>query len=225
VIDYYLRAGAVLLPHLRDRLLPCPERRPDWMETAATSCVANDLPAIVWLANAGAVELHPSLALRDDLDRPTALVFDLDPGDGADLDACREVALLLRGMFDQLGLRTFPKTAGSNGIQVCVPLNTDVDHADAEPFAKAVAETLGKAARRGRVLVGWSQKAAVAPYSLLANERPAVSMPLAWDEVEGAPADELEPDPEAALARIDARGDLFAPVLTLRQELPSFGSG
>jgi bifunctional non-homologous end joining protein LigD len=265
VIDYYLRAGTILLPHVRDRLLSlhrypdgvegtrfwekqCPARRPGWMETAPMwseskqenidFCVANDLPAIVWLANFGALELHPSLALRDGVEKPTVLVFDLDPGEGAGFDDCREVALLVRGMFDQLKLQTFPKTTGSKGIQVYVPLNRDVSYDGTKPFAKAVAETLersfpdrvvasmAKAARKNRVLVDWSQntahKSTVAPYSLRARERPTVSMPLTWDEVEDADAGELVFDSEAALARLDARGDLFAPVLTLQQELPSF---
>jgi bifunctional non-homologous end joining protein LigD len=265
VLDYYLRVGAVLLPHVRDRLLSlhrypdgvegtrfwekqCPARRPDWMETAPMwsenkkenidFCVANDLPAVVWMANYGALELHPSLALREDVQRPTVLVFDLDPGEGADLDDCREVALLLRGLFDQLKLETFPKTTGSKGIQVYVPLNSGASYDDTKPFARAVAETLersfpdrvvasmAKAARKNRVLVDWSQnsahKSTVAPYSLRAKERPTVSMPLTWDELKDAPLTELVFESEAALARIDARGDLFAPVLTLRQELPRF---
>jgi bifunctional non-homologous end joining protein LigD len=235
VLDYYLRVGAVLLPHVRDRLLsPCPDRRPDWMDI----CAANDLPALVWLANSGALELHPSLARHSDVQRPTALVFDLDPGEGADLDDCREVALLLRGMFGQLKLEAFPNTTGSKGIQVYVPLGGDVTYEETKPFAKAVAETLGrsfpdrvvargaKAARKGRVLVDWRQNAArkstVAPYSLRATERPTVSMPLTWDEVENAPTANLVFGPEAALERIEACGDIFAPVLTLRQELPRF---
>ena len=234
VIDYYLRAGAVLLPHVRDRLLSLPK------QAGIESCTPHDIAAIVWLANVGALELHPSLATRGAVERPTVLVFDLDPGDGAGLDDCREVALLVRAMFGQLGLATFPKTTGSKGMQVYVPLNTDVTYDDTKPFAKAVAEALArtypdkvvarmaKKERRGKVLVDWSQntahKSTVAPYSLRARVRPTVSMPLTWDEVEGADAAELVFESEAALARVDERGDLFAPVLTLCQELPSFDS-
>ena len=265
VIDYYLRIGAVLLPHVRDRLLSlhrypdgvegprfwekrCPERSPEWMEIAPMwseekranidFCTPREIASIVWLANFGALELHPSLAVRKDVDRPTVLVFDLDPGDGADLDDCREVALLVRAMFGQLGLEAFPKTSGSKGMQVYVPLNTDVTYDESKPFAKAVAETLArsypekvvsrmaKRERAGRVLVDWSQntahKSTVAPYSLRAKGRPTVSIPLTWDEVERADAEDLVFESEAALARVDERGDLFAPVLTLRQELPRF---
>jgi bifunctional non-homologous end joining protein LigD len=265
VIDFYLRIGATLLPHVRDRLLAlhrypdgvggtsfwekrCPSRRPDWLETASVPseakgedidyCVAADVASIVWMANFGALEVHPSLALRDDVERPTVLVFDLDPGEGAGFDDSREVALLVRGLFDQLGLEAFPKTSGSKGIQVYVPLNSEVTYDDTKPFAKAVAEALarsypdrvvsrmGKDERGGKVLVDWSQntahKSTVAPYSLRAKERPTVSMPLAWDEVEDVPADELVFEAEAAIARVEERGDLFAPVLTLKQELPDF---
>jgi bifunctional non-homologous end joining protein LigD len=209
VIDYYMRVGPVLLPHVRDR-----------------HDAPADLASLVRLANAEMFELRTSLARRDATERPTALVFGLDPGEGADLDDCRELALLLRGMFDQLGLATFPKTTGSAGMQVYVPLNDDVTYDDAEPFAKAVAETLTRGFPGQKVGADCSPNAAggsaIAPYSLRAEERPTVSMPLTWEEVQSAPAAELVFEPGAALRRVDERGDLFAPVLTLRQELPSF---
>jgi bifunctional non-homologous end joining protein LigD len=141
-------------------------------------------------------------------------------------------------MFDQLGLETFPKTTGSKGLQVYVPLNSEVTYDETKPFAKAVAETLArtysekvvsritKSVRGGKVLVDWSRntahKSTVAPYSLRATPHPTVSMPLTWEEVESAETAALVFEAEAALARVDERGDLFAPVLTLRQELPRF---
>ncbi len=265
VLDYYLRIGPALLPHVRDRLLSlhrypdgvegqrfwekqCPARRPGWMRTAPMwsenkkenieFCTATDIAAIVWLANFGALELHPSLATRDDVERPTVMVFDLDPGEGTGLDECREVALHLKGLFDQMKLETFPKTTGSKGIQVYVPLNGACTYDDTKPFSKAVAETLervypqlvvsrmAKERRAGRVLVDWSQnsahKSTVAAYSLRAKARPTVSMPLKWSEVESGPSEALVFESEAALKRVDERGDIFAPVLTLKQELPSF---
>src|SRR4051794_19190655 len=265
VIDYYLRVGGTLLPHVRDRMLSlhrypdgveggrfwekqCPARRPEWMETApmwseaknATIefCTATKLADIVWLANYGALELHPSLHTRDDVNRPTALVFDLDPGEGVGLDECREVALQVRALFDQMKLQTFPKVTGSKGIQVCVPLNGEAAYDETKPFSKAVAETLervypdrvvsrvAKAERSGRVLVDWSQntrhKSTVAPYSLRAKPRPTVSVPLTWNEVENGPSEALVFESDAAIARVEERGDIFAPVLTLRQALPSF---
>ena len=240
VIDYYLRVASVLLPHVRDRLLAL-HRYPDGVEgrhPTIDSCTPRDIASIVRLANCGGLELHPSLAAREAVDRPTVLVFDLDPGDGADLGDCREVALLVRAMFDQLGLEAFPKTSGSEEMQVYVPLNTEVTYDETKPFAKAVAETLArtypekvvsrmaKSARAGKVLVDWSRntahKSSVAPYSLRAKSTPTVSIPLTWDEVESADAHDLVFEAEAAVARVDERGDLFAPVLALRQELPRF---
>ena len=265
VIDYYLRVGPVLVPHVRDRLLSlhrypdgvegvrfwekrCPDRRPDWLGTASMwsegkgeeidFCVADSIAAIVWLANFAAIEMHPSLALSADVERPTVVAFDLDPGDGVGIVECCEVALLVRGMLDELGLESFAKTSGSKGVQVYLPLGAGAHYDQTKPFAKGLAEALeraypklvvsrmAKSARGGRVLVDWSQntahKSTVAPYSLRARERPTVSMPVRWEEVEARDPEALVFESELALERIEARGDLFAPVLTLQQELPRF---
>jgi bifunctional non-homologous end joining protein LigD len=267
VIDYYARIAPTLLPHLRGRPLTlkrypdgveaghfyekqCPSHRPDWVETAAVVaererktinfCLANDMPTLVWLANLADIELHPSLSLAEEVDRPTTLAFDLDPGEPADVLDCCRVAIWLRDMFASLDLECFPKTSGSKGLQVYVPLNTDVGYEQTKPFAKAVAELLekehpdtvvsrmAKDLRRGKVFVDWSQndrhKTTVSVYSLRARERPTVSTPLAWDEVEAAveadDAERLVFDSDALLERVDRLGDLFAPVLALHQELP-----
>ena len=222
VIDYYLRIGPALLPHVRDRL---PGN-------------VTDVAGIVSLANDGVLELRPSLSTRENPERPTFMVLDLSPGEGTGLDECRAVAMDLKRLFDQVKLEAFPKTTGSDGIQVYVPLGGDRTYDDTKPFAKAVAETLervypdrvvsriAKSARAGRVLVDWSQnsgnKSTLAPYSLRAEARPTVSMPLTWEEVDSGPSDALVFESEAALKRVDERGDLFAPVLTLKQDLPSF---
>jgi bifunctional non-homologous end joining protein LigD len=187
----------------------------------------------MWSANHANIELHVTLALGGDLQRPTAMVFDLDPGEPADISDCAEVALLLRGMFEQLGLESFAKTTGSKGLQVYVPLNSGVTYEQTKPFARQVAELLeskwpervtadmAKAKRRGKVLVDWSQndwhKSTVAVYSLRARERPTVSTPVSWDEVADG---KLDYDHAGVIKRIDEHGDLFAPVLTLAQELP-----
>jgi len=204
-------------------------------------CLCEDLPTLVWLANLAAIELHPSLSCADDLARPTTLAFDLDPGAPASVVQCCEVALLLQELFEELGLRAFAKSSGSKGLQVYVPLNTaNVTYARTKPFAHAVARLqesrrpelvvsrMAKAGRRARVLIDWSQndehKTTVAVYSLRARETPAVSAPLTWEEVRGCAS---SGDPEAlrfdaadVLARVRARGDLFSPVLSLRQQLP-----
>ena len=257
VIDYYTRIAPMVLPHPRDRPLTlkrypngvdaqyfyekrCPSHAPEWVRREQFQgieyCVCDDLPTLVWLANLADLELHPSLSLVDEDLRPTVMAFDLDPGDGAGLAECCEVALLLREALTQLGLESFAKTSGSKGIQVYVPLNNedvDYDHGT-KPLSKALARHLEaqhpklvvsqqkKELRKGKVLIDWSQndehKTTVGVYSLRARERPTVSTPLAWEELD-------EPELlvfEAAdvLERVERDGDLFAPVVELRQELP-----
>ncbi len=203
-------------------------------------CVCEDLPTLVWMAQLAALELHPSLSLAKAPDRPTALVFDLDPGAPADVLDCCRVGLRLRELFEHFGIECFPKTSGSKGLQVYVPLNTPTDYDETKPFARAIAQLLEKQTpdqvvskmkkveRRGKVFVDWSQnhrrKTTIAVYSLRARERPTVSTPVTWKEVERA-LDRDDPDSlvfETAdvLKRIDRQGDLFAPVLELKQKLP-----
>jgi bifunctional non-homologous end joining protein LigD len=153
------------------------------------------------------------------------------------------VGLVLHGLFEQLGLESFAKTSGSKGLQVYVPLNTPVGYDQTKPFAKRIAEVLEqrmpelvvsrmtKRLRPGRVLVDWSQndehKTTVTVYSVRARERPTVSTPVSWDEVrrchdQGDP-DLLSFDTERLLARVAEHGDLFAPVLSVVQQLPALG--
>jgi bifunctional non-homologous end joining protein LigD len=228
----------------------CPKHRPEWVATASIwseredgeieFCVCNDKPTLVWMAQLAALELHPSLSLARHMERPTVLAFDLDPGEPANVIDCARVALRVRGLFGELGVECFPKTSGGKGLQVYVPLNGRTTYATTKPYAHAVAELLErmypdeivsrmtKKLRKGKVFVDWSQntesKTTVAVYSLRARERPTVSTPLEWDEVEAA-AESGDPEPirfEAAQAieRVDERGDLFAPVLELKQRLP-----
>jgi bifunctional non-homologous end joining protein LigD len=267
VLDYYVRVADVMLPHLRDRLLhmhrypegvegprfwqkACPEHRPDWIPTAAVwsrdkqadidYCVVNEVAALLWAVNIGSIELHTSLHLRHDFQRPTVIAFDLDPGEGAGLLDCAEVALRLRDLLTGVGLRPFPKTSGSKGLQVYVPLGGEVSYAGTKPFSRAVAELLeeqtpdavvsrmAKELRTGRVLVDWSQntehKSMVCVYSVRAKARPTVSTALSWEELDQAvghgDAGTLVFEMGDVLERVAAHGDLFEPVLTLRQELP-----
>jgi bifunctional non-homologous end joining protein LigD len=269
LIDYYVRIAPVLLPHLHDRPLTlkrypdgvegkhfyekqCPSHRPDWVQTAAVwsrqnkknidFCLVNDLPTLVWTSNLADIELHTSLSLAEPVDRPTMMVFDLDPGAPANIIACCRVGVWLRDLFAQLKLESFAKTSGSKGLQVYVPLNTDeVTYDDTKPFARAVAELLEKqhpkqvvsrmtkSLRGGKVLIDWSQnddhKTTICVYSLRAKERPTVSTPVAWDEVEAASRRRsgkvLTFEHDEVLKRVERDGDLFAPVLALRQALPS----
>jgi bifunctional non-homologous end joining protein LigD len=260
VIDYYTRVAPALLPHLRGRALTLkrypngvdgkyfyekqkPSHAPDWVksETIETGdrdidfVICDDLATLVWLANLADIEMHPSLALAEDPDRPTVLAFDLDPGEPAALPECREVALLLRDTLADLGLDCHAKTSGSKGMQVYVPLNTAVTYDDTKPFAQALAQLLEKShpklivssmkksLRRGKVFIDWSQnsrhKTTIAVYSLRAREQPTVSTPVTWDEIADDSLD-LVFDTGDVLERIDEHGDLFAPVLETRQSLP-----
>jgi bifunctional non-homologous end joining protein LigD len=238
LIEWYAGMAEVLLPHLRGRPLTT-KRYPDGVE-AGHYCLVEDLPTLVRAANLADVELRTSLSLAAEMERPTAVVFDLDPGAPADVLDCAQVALWIRGMFQRLGLSSYPKTSGSKGIQLYLPLNTDVTYERTKPFAKAVAETLEakfgdrvvsrmtKAKRAGKVLVDWSQndrhKTTVSVYSLRAEQRPTVSTPLEWEEVEAAceagDPDRLVFDHADVLRRVEDRGDLFAPLLSEKQELP-----
>jgi bifunctional non-homologous end joining protein LigD len=260
VIDYYTRVAPVALRHLRGRALTLkrypngvdgkyfyekqkPSHAPEWVrsETIETGdrdidfVLCDDLATLVWLANLADLELHPSLARANDPDRPTVLAFDLDPGEPAALPECREVALLLRDTFADLGLECFAKTSGSKGMQVYVPLNTPVTYDDTKPFAQALAQLLErqrpklivssmkKSLRAGKVFIDWSQnsrhKTTVAAYSLRARERSTVSTPVTWDEVADDSLD-LVFDSGDVLERVERHGDLFAPTLDLEQTLP-----
>jgi bifunctional non-homologous end joining protein LigD len=257
VIDYYVRVAPALLPHLRRRPLTlkrypngveqshfyekrCPSHAPSWVKKARMIdidfCRCDDVPTLVWLANLADLELHPSLSRAGAPKRPTTLAFDLDPGAPAGLRECCEVALRLRETFAELGLECFPKTSGSKGMQVYVPLNSKVGYKETKPFARAIAQLLekrdkklvtsvmAKAKRRGKVFIDWSQndehKTTVSVYSLRARERPTVSTPLDWDEVEARDPDKLVFEASELLERIEERGDLFEPVERLEQKLP-----
>jgi bifunctional non-homologous end joining protein LigD len=204
-------------------------------------CVCEDLPTLVWMAQLAAIELHPSLSLGDKPEQPTVLAFDLDPGPPADVLDCGRVALRLREVLDHFGVECFSKTSGSKGMQLYVPLNTPTSYEETRPFAEAIARLLQKQTpdlvvakmgkktlRKGKVFVDWYQnnerKTTIAVYSLRARERPTASTPLTWEEVEAAVendnADSLVFEAGDVLKRVEKHGDLFAPVLELKQKLP-----
>ncbi|HUH81547.1 MAG TPA: DNA ligase D [Solirubrobacteraceae bacterium] len=266
LIDYYVAAAPVLLPHLAGRPLTvtrwpdgvegksffqkqAPAHRPEWVATASVPTerkridyvLAEDLATLVWLANLAAIELHTPLARAEEMQRPTCMVFDLDPGAPATVIECCRVALTLHGTFERLGLGSFAKTSGSKGLQVYVPLNhPQATYRQTKTFARTLAELLEqsepdlvvsrmtKSRRAGKVLIDWSQndarKTTVCVYSMRATERPGVSTPLEWEEVsaalDGGDPGRLAFTPEQALERIGRFGDLFADVLSLVQSLP-----
>jgi bifunctional non-homologous end joining protein LigD len=267
VIDYYARIAPAILPHLVGRALTrkrypdgvdgepfyeknAPKYRPEWVKTAPIwsegnrrtvyYVLANDLATLVWLANLAALELHPSLALAKDITCPTEMVFDLDPGPPANIVQCCQVGLWLREIFEHFGLKSFPKTSGSKGLQLYVPLNTPTTYDATKTFAHALAQLLEhehpemvvsdmkKTLRAGKVFVDWSQndehKTTVAVYSLRAREHPTVSTPVTWEDVERAfkkkDASRLVFEAPQVVSRFEKLGDLFEPVLTLQQRLP-----
>ncbi len=271
VIDYYVRIAPVLLPHLAGRPLTmkrypegvdheyffeknAPKHRPEWVKTApiwsgannrdVNYILCNDLATLVWIANLASLELHPSLSLAADIETPTMMVFDLDPGPPANIVQCCQVGIWLRAIFDHFGLQSFPKTSGSKGLQIYVPLNSKTSYNETKYFANALARLLEEehrelvvsemkqAVRTNKVFVDWSQndqhKTTISIYALRARERPTVSTPVTWDEVEQAlkkkdPARLVFEAPEV-LKRVEKMGDLFEPVVTLKQKLPQLSS-
>jgi bifunctional non-homologous end joining protein LigD len=267
VIDYYARIAPVLLPHLKDHPLTlkrypggvdqeyffeknATQHRPDWVKTApiwsggnqrdVNYILANDLPTLIWIANLAAIELHPSLSLAKDITSPRSMVFDLDPGAPANIVQCCQVGMWLREIFEHFGLQSFPKTSGSKGLQIYVPLNLPTSYEATKPFAHALARLLEnehrelvvsdmkKQLRVGKIFVDWSQndqhKTTISVYSLRARERPTVSTPVTWEEVEQAlkkkDATLLVFEASQVLDRVQKMGDLFEPVLKLKQKLP-----
>lgn len=265
VVEYYSNIASVMLPHLRDRPITlkrypngvegsffyekqCPKHKPDWIRTASVEaskktidyCLIESRAGLMWLANLASIEVHPLLALRNDVQQPTKITFDLDPGEPATIVECAQVALMLQELFAQLGIQIFPKTSGSKGMQVEVPLNVPITYEETKPFAKAIAlltesqhpkrvvSRMEKALRKGKVFIDWSQnhdtKTTICAYSLRARTTPTVSTPVTWDEVQAAADGEvLSFTATDVLARVEKLGDLQEPVLTLQQELPKIG--
>ncbi len=227
----------------------CPQHRPDWVETHPVPvddgtiefCRLDSLPALVWSANLAALELHAPMARAADPDAPTMVVFDLDPGEPADILDCAEIALWVRHVLGDLGLSCVVKTSGSKGLQVYLPINGPITHKAAADFARTIAQVMEqqhpdrivsqqrKALRAGKVLIDWSQnsrhKTTACVYSLRARPRPTVSTPLSWDEVDVAlragDRGALSFEAPQVLERITDVGDLFAPALELCQALPT----
>jgi len=267
VIDYYARIAPVLVPQLRDRPLTlkrypegvdrefffeknATQYRPEWVKTApiwsegnrrsVNYLLADDLATLIWIANLASIELHPSLSLARTIETPTVIAFDLDPGPPASVVECCQVACWLREFFERFGLHSFPKTSGSKGLQIYVPMNTPTTYTATKPFAHALARLLedehrelvvsdmNKQRRVNKVFVDWSQndqhKTTIAVYSLRARSQPTVSTPVTWEEVEHAlqrrDASLLVFEAPQVLERVAKKGDLFAPVLTLKQTLP-----
>jgi bifunctional non-homologous end joining protein LigD len=228
----------------------CPVHRPKWVSTGKvwsegnddyiSYCVVKDAATLVWLANLACLEMHTLLSRLPRDKVPTSMVFDLDPGPPANvLDSIR-VGIKMRDALQHLGLQSFAKTSGSKGIHLWVPLNTPVTFEQTKHFAHALAllierenprevlSVMKRDLRAGKVFVDWSQndghKTTACVYTLRARSEPTVSTPLSWDELEAALK---KKDParvtfktDDVLKRVEKLGDLFAPVLKLKQRLP-----
>ncbi|MDH3708129.1 MAG: non-homologous end-joining DNA ligase, partial [Acidimicrobiia bacterium] len=263
VIHYYVEIAPAMLPHVEGRGVTlrrwpdgvgadsffekrCPSHRPAWLGTcsgpgdrggAIDYCCLDEVAALAWAANMAALEIHAPMARGVDLEAPTMVVFDLDPGEPATIVECCQVALDVAEVLETVGLQSWPKTSGSKGMQLYVPLNTPHTHDHTGSFAHAVAQLLEKQhpdrvlsvmtkkLRKGKVFIDWSQntrhKTTIAPYSLRGRDRPTVSTPISWDEVaDGADGEPLVFEADEVLARVDELGDLFEPTATLEQQLP-----
>jgi bifunctional non-homologous end joining protein LigD len=267
ILEYYWRMAPFILPHLQDRALTfkrypegvagdfffekrCPGHRPGWVKTAGvrqddgelrTVCLVNDLETLIWVGNLASLELHVPLARAESPETPDFLVFDLDPGEPADILDCARVALILRDLLNNLRLTGYVKTSGQKGLHVYVPLNRpETTFEDTKTFSRAAAAIMEKnypdlvtakiarESRQGRVFINWSQndgaKTMICVYSLRAREKPYVSCPLAWGELEelagqGDPA-RLHFLSAEAVSRAEKQGDLFREVLVTKQKLP-----
>ena len=267
MVAYYRAVAPAILPHLKDRAITlkrypegvdgfsffeknCTKHRPDWIRTVPVDrkkdgktihyCVGWDEATLVWMANLGSIELHISWSRASKLMKPTAMVYDLDPGPGTTIVECCELALVLKKRFADLGLEMFPKTSGSKGLHLYVPLNTAVTFDKTSAIAHSLAlqmeeelpdlvvSTQKKTDREGKILIDWSQngphKTTIAVYSMRAKELPTCSTPVTWREVsacsKAGDPEKLVFTAQDVIARVKKKGDLFEPVLKLKQKLP-----
>jgi bifunctional non-homologous end joining protein LigD len=267
ILEYYRGIAQFILPHLKDRALTfkrypegvekdfffekrCPGHRPAWVKTAdipqddgelMTVCLANDLETLIWAENLASLELHVPLARANSPQTPDSMVFDLDPGEEANILDCARVALILRNLLSRMGLASYVKTSGRKGLHVYVPLNRkETTFEDTKTFSKAVAgimqkhypdlvtAKMAKQERKAKVFINWSQndssKTMICVYSLRARKKPIVSFPLGWRELEelvglGDP-ERLQVTHSEAVSRAETKGDLFREVLVKEQKLP-----
>jgi bifunctional non-homologous end joining protein LigD len=268
ILEYYREISGFILPHLKDRALTlkrypegvdkkfffekrCPSHRPSWAKTAVlqkddgekmTVCLVNDLETLMWVENLASIELHVPMARTASPDTADFMVFDLDPGEPANILDCGRLAFILRDLLSNMGLASYPKTSGKKGLHLYVPLNRkEINFDNTKSFSKAVAEIMqknypdlvtakmAKEFRKGKVFINWSQndasKTMVCSYSLRAGAKPTVSFPYEWKELErltrrGDP-EKLQVTHAEAVSRAGKKGDLFWEVLIKEQKLPN----
>jgi bifunctional non-homologous end joining protein LigD len=195
--------------------------------------LVNDELALLWMVNMGCIDMNVWYSRVNKPERPDFVLFDLDPSPDVGFKETVEVALLVKEVLDALELEGFPKTSGSDGIHVLVPIARRYTYADTREFAEIVARTLAST-HRGLVTTEWSKqkrrgvlidsnqngegKTIASVYSVRPREGAPVSTPLRWEEV----TEELDPrrfTMEVVLGRIERDGDLYEPVLTRRQSI------
>jgi bifunctional non-homologous end joining protein LigD len=254
LLQYYADISPYLLPHIQDRAMVmkrypngaegdffymkrAPEPRPEWIEICTIDHgsagiinfpMVQDLPTLMWLINLGCIDLNQWYAPCDDWNKPDVLHFDLDPGPGADFEKVRQVAFHVRDILEQLGMTTYPKTTGSKGIHVYIPIVRGPDQKEVWAVAKAIAielearhpEVITAEYRKvkrphGRVLVDYNQNAWGRTLASIYSVRPtpiaSVSTPVTWDELEdGARIEDFRID--NVRDRVKKVGDLWKPV-------------
>jgi bifunctional non-homologous end joining protein LigD len=262
LIRYYAEVSPYLVPWLRDRPLTMkpfpdgiagqsfyqkdkPDFTPRWIkswtdphEPENDYVLANDMATLVWLANYTAIELHPRLARIDLPDNPDNVMIDLDPAEGATWDDVKEVAHAVKGVLDDLVLVGFPKTTGSRGMHVLVPVARRYTFEETRAFAlrvgqlarerlpKLVTLEFSKARRRG-IYIDYLQnvrmKSTAGPYSVRPIRRAPVSAPLRWEEIAALGRPDAFTIANMA-TRLESVGDLLTPSLELAQKLPKLPS-
>lgn len=256
---YYACVAPVLLPHLKERAMVMkrypngiegefffmkrtPANKPEWLETCSIEHrsgnviafpIAQDLASLLWIVNLGCIDLNPWYARCDDVNRPDFLHFDLDPVPPADFAHVRQAALILRDYLKERKVSCYPKTTGSRGIHVYVPLQRGPLQKEVWRVAKRIAFELAKqhpekitseyrVAERpaGRVLVDYNQNAwgrtLASVYSVRPKPEATVSAPVTWDEIE-AGLDASDLTITTMPQRVSELGDLFKPVLENRR--------
>jgi len=259
-IKYYTQMAPVILPHLKDRPMVftrypdgiygkafyqknVPDYAPEWLDTfkiesdegnTTEYVIINDVKSLIWAANQASLELHPWLSRTSSLDNPDFIIFDLDPMENTDFEDARKVALALKNLLDREGLISFPKTSGSTGIQIYVPIACKYTYEQVREFAKLFCLVIERtfpeittiersvSKREGKLYLDYLQnvkgKTIVAPYSPRPKKGAPVSCPLTWTELEqGATIDmfTIKNMPE----RIKQKGDIFEGVLTIKQNI------
>lgn len=258
LIQYYADIAPVLLPHLADRpmvmkrypngasgefffMKRAPRPRPDWIEICNIEHssgnvidfpMIQDLPSLLWLVNLGCIDLNQWYARCDDVDRPDYLHFDLDPVPGASFEKVVEAALFVKDALKSLKIPCYPKTTGSRGVHVYVPIVRGPTQKQVWSFAKEFAHTVASQAPllltavyqvskrpKGRVLVDYNQNAwgrtLASVYSVRPRPQATVSMPVQWRELErGVKIEDFRID--NVMARVRRLGDLWKPLLAKR---------